>query len=319
MVISLLNISSPLPVQCWDMKEQLRAQTIGHFRDLCIKTRLKAQLLIWKWFFILMQINLIFTRKVVHLASFWEWGFLAYYSVTTITRANSTIISTWSDVISLNCWRVDFHLVKCFSNCQFILRIMRFFTKRCDSRSIMRNRNIAECQKPCIRGGATWCYSRHLSKLGNCFDEWTTGSNRQRRIMNPYRSPHRTDNTQTTSSPQTEGTSKNSRRFAHGKYGGGKVILLYSEDTYLLGFGKQWPPNDFQIWPSSPCMATETLFVGNLWRCTLDEWRRLYFWTTHLFLLFCSVSSICTVTVSNSSLLNRHVLEQTYIGQLKIN
>ena len=115
-----------------------------------------------------------------------------------------TIISTWSDVISLNCWRLDFHLVKCLSNCQFLLRITRFFTKSCDSRSIMRNRSIAECQKPCIRGWATWCYSRHLSKLGNCFDEWTTGSNRQRRIMNPYRSPHRTDNTQTTSSSQTE-------------------------------------------------------------------------------------------------------------------
>ena len=27
-------------------------------------------------FFILMQKNLIFTRKVVHLASFWKWGFL---------------------------------------------------------------------------------------------------------------------------------------------------------------------------------------------------------------------------------------------------
>ena len=26
--------------------------------------------------FILMQITLIFTRKVVHLASFWKWGFL---------------------------------------------------------------------------------------------------------------------------------------------------------------------------------------------------------------------------------------------------
>ena len=44
----------------------------GHFRvppGLCIKTRLSAQPLIWKWFFILMQIKLIFTRKVVHLAS----------------------------------------------------------------------------------------------------------------------------------------------------------------------------------------------------------------------------------------------------------
>ena len=30
----------------------------------------------WKSFFILMQIKLIFTRKVVHLASFWKWRFL---------------------------------------------------------------------------------------------------------------------------------------------------------------------------------------------------------------------------------------------------
>ena len=52
---------------------------IGHFRvlpGLCFKTRVSAQHLIWKSFFILMQIKLIFTRKVVHLASFWKWGFL---------------------------------------------------------------------------------------------------------------------------------------------------------------------------------------------------------------------------------------------------
>ena len=52
---------------------------ICHFRvpsGLCIKTRLSALPLIWKWFFILMQIKLISTRKVVHLASFWKWGFL---------------------------------------------------------------------------------------------------------------------------------------------------------------------------------------------------------------------------------------------------
>ena len=43
---------------------------IGHFRvppGLCIKTMLSAQPLICKWFFILMQIKLIFTRKVLHL------------------------------------------------------------------------------------------------------------------------------------------------------------------------------------------------------------------------------------------------------------
>ena len=42
--------------------------------DLCIKTRLGAQPLIWKWFFILMQIKLISTRKVQHLTSFWYRG-----------------------------------------------------------------------------------------------------------------------------------------------------------------------------------------------------------------------------------------------------
>ena len=41
------------------------------------QTRVGVQPLIWKSFFILMQIKLIFTRKVVHLASFWKWGFLA--------------------------------------------------------------------------------------------------------------------------------------------------------------------------------------------------------------------------------------------------
>ena len=52
---------------------------LGHFRvppGLYFKTRVGAQPLIWKSFFILMQIKLIFTRKVVHLASFWKWGFL---------------------------------------------------------------------------------------------------------------------------------------------------------------------------------------------------------------------------------------------------
>ena len=52
---------------------------MGHFRfppGLCIKTRLIAQLLIWNWFFIFKQIKLIFTTKVVHLASFWKWGSL---------------------------------------------------------------------------------------------------------------------------------------------------------------------------------------------------------------------------------------------------
>ena len=33
-------------------------------------------LVIWKWYFVLMQVKLIFTRKVSHLVWFWKWEFL---------------------------------------------------------------------------------------------------------------------------------------------------------------------------------------------------------------------------------------------------
>ena len=51
---------------------------LGHFRVppfLCFKTRVGAQPLIWKSFFILRQIKLIFTRKVVHQPHFETEGF----------------------------------------------------------------------------------------------------------------------------------------------------------------------------------------------------------------------------------------------------
>ena len=47
-----------------------------HFRvvaSLCFKSRLSAKVLIREWFLILMQIKLIFTRKVLHQVSFWKW------------------------------------------------------------------------------------------------------------------------------------------------------------------------------------------------------------------------------------------------------
>ena len=55
----------------------------------------------------------------------------------------------------------------------------------------------------------------------------------------------------------------------------------------ILGFATQWPSNDSQIWPSSPCMqkqlpSIEVWFVRNLWCYTLDEWQRLHFWPTRL-------------------------------------
>ena len=67
----------------------------GHFRvppGLCFKTRVGAQPLIWKSFFILAQIKFIFTRKVVHLASFWKWRFLDLGSGLYYLRSNKGAI-----------------------------------------------------------------------------------------------------------------------------------------------------------------------------------------------------------------------------------
>ena len=58
---------------------------------LCLKTRVGAETLIWKSFFILMQIKLIFTRKVVHLATFWKWGFLELGSGLLARRSKRSL------------------------------------------------------------------------------------------------------------------------------------------------------------------------------------------------------------------------------------
>ena len=47
--------------------------------------RWSSQPLIWTWFFILMQIKLVFTRKVVHLASLWKWGFFGTRKLIKLT------------------------------------------------------------------------------------------------------------------------------------------------------------------------------------------------------------------------------------------
>ena len=82
--------------------------SIGHFRvppGLCFKTRVGAQPLIWKSSFILMQIKLIFTKKVVHLASFWKWGFLELGS-----GLFSSCLNSWKEW--MNFFQVNLKLVK---------------------------------------------------------------------------------------------------------------------------------------------------------------------------------------------------------------
>ena len=69
-------------------------RSIGRFRvpkNLTFKARLSAKALIWKWFLIMMQIKVIFTAKVFHLASFWKWDFLEL--------GNGLFISTFPEIV----------------------------------------------------------------------------------------------------------------------------------------------------------------------------------------------------------------------------
>ena len=89
------NLSYGLSKENLMKDESISPLAIGNFRvspGLCIKTRLSAQPLIWKWFFILMQIKFIFTREVVLLASFWKWGFLEFGSGLLLYQYWSTFL-----------------------------------------------------------------------------------------------------------------------------------------------------------------------------------------------------------------------------------
>ena len=66
--VPFLNLKSSAPVLL------VRVDKVAH--PGYFKTSVGAQHLIRKSFFLFMQIKLIFTKKVVHLASFWKWGVL---------------------------------------------------------------------------------------------------------------------------------------------------------------------------------------------------------------------------------------------------
>ena len=57
--------------------------------------KLSAQSIIRKWYFILMQIKLVFTRKFLPLASFWKWEFLEY--------GNGLYVTCTSPIMHLIC------------------------------------------------------------------------------------------------------------------------------------------------------------------------------------------------------------------------
>ena len=83
--------------QAFRLKVAKRDQ-IGYFRvapSLCFKAKLGAKPLIWKWRFILMQIKLIFTRKVLHLASFRKWEILALWKSEALVFCGSPPRDLW--------------------------------------------------------------------------------------------------------------------------------------------------------------------------------------------------------------------------------
>ena len=70
----------------------------GYFRvapSLCFKARLGAKLLIWTMCFILLHIKLIFTRKVLHLVSFWKWETLELGKRETLVFCGSPPPDLW--------------------------------------------------------------------------------------------------------------------------------------------------------------------------------------------------------------------------------
>ena len=77
------------------------------FPSLCIKTRLSAQPLIRKWLFILMQIKLIFTRKVVHFASFWKWRFMELGNAPPPTTFQASCILFVCHTLLLKPYQID--------------------------------------------------------------------------------------------------------------------------------------------------------------------------------------------------------------------
>ena len=64
------------PSACLCLHEREKNRSFPSYPSLCFKARVSAKPLIWKLFYIFMQTKLIFTKKVLHFASFWKWEFL---------------------------------------------------------------------------------------------------------------------------------------------------------------------------------------------------------------------------------------------------
>ena len=94
--------AAPRPSQKWRVTYRISVHTITHSVHVGTKSHpvwcehnLSAQSIIRKWYFILMQIKLVFIRKFLHLASFWKWEFLEH--------GNGLYVTCTSPIMHLIC------------------------------------------------------------------------------------------------------------------------------------------------------------------------------------------------------------------------
>ena len=160
--------------------------------------------------------------------------------------------------------------------------------------------------KYCVRSGAIWCHCRHLSKV-NCFDRWTTKFV-HRQEASDYKSISVSSHTQTTS--QTWGNflkfspfyqrrvrrihtwlrNPTTERLSH--------LAVIAMHTNAVTIDRSVVCKKFvALYPRR--MTASSFWPTRLIRCSINFISSIY-----------GVSRVCSVTVSSSSSLNRHVLGQ---------
>lgn len=146
---------------------------------LCFKAGQSAKPLIWKRFFILMRMKLIFTTKVLHVTSFWKWEFLDLGN--GLYRSKLNLLG--NRLSQLVCWltygRTDLQIViSCqqqrISTLAYQVAGRGMMTRTCPlvmHRLMMRTMNRWPDQAQGLllrhnRGPPLW-NSRHKARIGN--------------------------------------------------------------------------------------------------------------------------------------------------------
>ena len=118
-----------------------RLWKIGHFQvplGLRIRTRLSARPLIWKWFFILMQVKLVFTRRVCTWPHFESEGFwnseVAYFPGAGLELIRKTKNFEWimityvrPDKNSIKVFKIHLHVIAITSATEQAVHVIHFF------------------------------------------------------------------------------------------------------------------------------------------------------------------------------------------------